>query len=465
MDTKATFFRPRRRGFFALCAAALLLFAGAVAAKDQKDKKGKRDPEKQLAKAQALYEQGKLGKAGQAFQLAAQYSKGKCLECLLGSFRCAAAGGRFDEAFLFAGAAMDAAEKAEEEEKLAVSEEVENVFRTALEATGGSDPDVLWGLIAVLGRRERASEIVRLAGTYLDTAEEKSLLCAADGRSALTEPEHLPVAAEVNEELRALGWDGPLLVSHRIRRPRLRNKSYNEGTGARMAGVVDRRGFLEDVRLVRPPPDKITGEVRDSVRRALFDPATYRGQRLAVCYPFSVRLPGQTTVADRAAAAAAPGSGTTTSALYNMVRDVTSADKIIELIENAGVSRLTPAQRAAVCAAQFDHDDLNRRFRGLDWPGPFFFDTDDVEDPVPLEAEQPEYTESAREAEVEGEVVLSTVVDETGRVVHIEVVATLPEGLTGQAVAAVRKWTFEPAVFAGRKISVCREVTLEFELD
>lgn len=462
MTRKETFLKRRRSGAV-VCVLAFLLLAPAPARaeKGDKKKKGKDDPETLVAEAQALAQRGKHEKAVRAFELAAEKSEKECLECFLGMFRSAVAGGRIGDAVQYAGSAMDAAEGAAADDKgEAVAKEVEAVFRRRLEASESADPDVVWGLLDALGRLGQAAEIVRLVRRHLVTEDEKSLLCAVDSRVSLSRPEALPLADEVNEQLRGLGWDGPFLVGDGFRRPRLRNRSYTAGNGARMAGVVDRRGFIQDVRVVRPPPTKITMDVEDRVRRALFDPATYRGRRIAVCYPFSVTLPGQISLAQKGGGAG-EDSGST-SALYNLIQGFDSADAILELVEKAGTQIALP-QRAAICAARDWHEELNDKLAALGWPGPYF-DTEDVQDPVPQQTPQPEYTEEARKAGVEGAVVLSTVVSETGRVVNVEVVERLPEGLSGQAVNGVRLWTFEPAVRAGKEVAVCRQVTVEFKL-
>lgn len=439
------------RSLFSVVLLVVFLVVPAMAGAKEKDEaKAAERREKQLAKARELYEHGRYEKAGRAFaELAA--AGDDCPECRLGAFRAAAADGRFDEAALWGGAVLDAA-KAEDE---AVREEVARVLGQAMESTAGADPDVLWGNIDVLARLGRSSEIVRLASTYLDTPEKKALICAADLRPALTDPASLPLAADINGQLRGLGWDGPLLVSDQIRRPRLRNRAYPEGAGARMAGVVDRTGFLHEVRLVRPPVAKVTPDLRDRVRRAMFDPATYQGRRIEVCYPFSVKL-ATAEEAAKAERAAAGGS------LYEIVHALDSVDAVMEMVQKAG-AQIGLAQRAAICAAQVDPRELNRQLRKADWQGPFL-DDDDVVDPVPQSTPPAEYTQEAREAGVEGKVVLSAVVDENGRVVNVEPVETLPGGLTGQAQAAVHGWTFKAATYEGVAIPVCREVSVEFKL-
>lgn len=438
--------------------ASLALFHGAAFA--EKGEKKKKDPAETLAKAQELYGAGKHKKAVATFELAIDQSEEVCLDCLVGLFRVAVARGSFENAVQYSGAALDAAESSAEDDGKALAAEVEGAYRQALAETGGADPDVIWGLLDVLSRLGRSAEIAGLAARHLGDEDKKTLICAADTRASLARREILPVAEEVNRELRAAGWDGPLLAASDMRSPKLRNRSYSEGKGARMSGVVDARGFLKDVRVVRPPPGKITMDVEDRLRRAFFDPATYRGRRVEVCYPFSVTLPGQINLAQQGGAA--DGSEAGGSALYLLIKGFESADAILELVEKAG-DQISLPQRAAICAAREWHDELNRRLAQLDWPGPYF-DTEAVEDPVPQNRQPAEYTDEARAAEVEGEVVLSTVISETGKVVHTEVLEPLPEGLSERAREAVSLWTFEPAELDGEKIAVCRKIVVTFKL-
>jgi TonB family protein len=64
--------------------------------------------------------------------------------------------------------------------------------------------------------------------------------------------------------------------------------------------------------------------------------------------------------------------------------------------------------------------------------------------PVLVMSVEPDYPELARQAELEGEVGLLIVVDETGRVERAKVVRSV-HGLDEAAVAAVLQWRFEPA--------------------
>jgi protein TonB len=82
---------------------------------------------------------------------------------------------------------------------------------------------------------------------------------------------------------------------------------------------------------------------------------------------------------------------------------------------------------------------------------------------VPGTRVQPVYTELARQAHVQGVVVLQATIDERGNVLDIRVLKTLPMGLTAEAVKAVSQWKFTPATLHGRPVRVYFSVTVQFE--
>jgi protein TonB len=77
---------------------------------------------------------------------------------------------------------------------------------------------------------------------------------------------------------------------------------------------------------------------------------------------------------------------------------------------------------------------------------------------------EPQYTGEARNAGVEGTVVLRAVFAADGTVQHILVVRSLPHGLTEQAVAAARKIKFTPAIKDGRPVSQFIQIEYNFNL-
>ncbi len=85
--------------------------------------------------------------------------------------------------------------------------------------------------------------------------------------------------------------------------------------------------------------------------------------------------------------------------------------------------------------------------------------------PVRIAGPDPAYTEPARRARVTGVVILEAVLDRDGRVTEIEVLKSLPLGLTRSAVDAVSRWRFEPATLDGQPVAVIYNLTVRFELD
>ena len=76
-----------------------------------------------------------------------------------------------------------------------------------------------------------------------------------------------------------------------------------------------------------------------------------------------------------------------------------------------------------------------------------------------------EYTDEAIEAGVEGVVGLGVSIDEEGCVVDVEVLESLPNGLTENAVAAMRRAVFRPAVEDGEPVGATYRTAVRFSLD
>ena len=77
---------------------------------------------------------------------------------------------------------------------------------------------------------------------------------------------------------------------------------------------------------------------------------------------------------------------------------------------------------------------------------------------------EPQYTEEARRNQTIGTVLLSAVFSNSGQVVQIHAVRTLPFGLTEQAIAAARQIRFEPAMKGGHAVSVFMQLEYNFNL-
>ena len=76
----------------------------------------------------------------------------------------------------------------------------------------------------------------------------------------------------------------------------------------------------------------------------------------------------------------------------------------------------------------------------------------------------PEYSTEARQAKYQGTVVLSMIVDASGRPREIQVARSLGMGLDEKAVEAVRQWRFDPAMKDGKPVAVSVSIEVAFRL-
>lgn len=81
-----------------------------------------------------------------------------------------------------------------------------------------------------------------------------------------------------------------------------------------------------------------------------------------------------------------------------------------------------------------------------------------------LSREEPQYTDAAREHQVEGTVVLRAIFAADGTVQHILVLHPLPYGLTEKAIKAARQIKFVPATKDGRPVSQFIQIEYNFNL-
>jgi TonB family protein len=95
---------------------------------------------------------------------------------------------------------------------------------------------------------------------------------------------------------------------------------------------------------------------------------------------------------------------------------------------------------------------------GVHRPGTF------VSSPIVLAKKEPEYSEAARLAGLEGTVVLKDVIAEDGSAQQIRVVRPLGLGLDENAVDAVRTWHFAPGGYQGRPAPVQIDLAVDFFL-
>jgi protein TonB len=77
---------------------------------------------------------------------------------------------------------------------------------------------------------------------------------------------------------------------------------------------------------------------------------------------------------------------------------------------------------------------------------------------------RPLYPDIARNAHVEGTVILEAVLDTSGNITQLRVVRSVPL-LDHAALDAVRQWKYTPTVYGGRPVSVLMTITIRFTLN
>jgi TonB family protein len=87
-----------------------------------------------------------------------------------------------------------------------------------------------------------------------------------------------------------------------------------------------------------------------------------------------------------------------------------------------------------------------------------------VTSPTLLTKVDPDYSEEARKARLQGTVLLRIEVDTQGRAQHINVTQSLGLGLDERAVDAVKKWKFLPGKVNGKPAPVIAYVEVNFRL-
>jgi protein TonB len=76
---------------------------------------------------------------------------------------------------------------------------------------------------------------------------------------------------------------------------------------------------------------------------------------------------------------------------------------------------------------------------------------------------EPKYPPLARQARVQGSVVLRAIISRSGTIENLQVLSGHPL-LTGSAVDAVKQWRYRPYILNGEPVDVETEVTVNFIL-
>ena len=88
-----------------------------------------------------------------------------------------------------------------------------------------------------------------------------------------------------------------------------------------------------------------------------------------------------------------------------------------------------------------------------------------VHRPQPLYRPSPGYTESARDAGIEGTVIVNAILDTEGCVVSSTIVKSLDPDLDQSVLDTLRYWAFKPANLEGQPVEVHYSLTVNFKRD
>ncbi len=105
---------------------------------------------------------------------------------------------------------------------------------------------------------------------------------------------------------------------------------------------------------------------------------------------------------------------------------------------------------------------LQKTLQGNYVPPPPHVLLGDIGDPI--QKTEPEYTDEARIAELEGTVVLAAEIDESGLAQDLHVAESVGLGLDEEAIEAVKQWSFRPAVNPDPRMKTVTQIHVDFRL-
>ena len=77
---------------------------------------------------------------------------------------------------------------------------------------------------------------------------------------------------------------------------------------------------------------------------------------------------------------------------------------------------------------------------------------------------EPDYTQEAKDAKIQGRVMLSAIIDVDGKAHEVKVEEGLDAGLDANAVSAIGAWVFEPAQRNNEPVPVAVKIEVNFRL-
>jgi TonB family protein len=84
--------------------------------------------------------------------------------------------------------------------------------------------------------------------------------------------------------------------------------------------------------------------------------------------------------------------------------------------------------------------------------------------PKVIEKSEPQYTDEAREAKIEGKVALSVVIGTDGVAHDIKIVKSLDSGLDTSAITSIKTWKFQPGMKDSKPVQVRAMIEVNFQL-
>lgn len=87
-----------------------------------------------------------------------------------------------------------------------------------------------------------------------------------------------------------------------------------------------------------------------------------------------------------------------------------------------------------------------------------------VTKPIVIHQEDPEFSDEARKAHFQGEVIVMIEVDPTGHVVNPRIVKSAGLGLDEKSIEAALKWTFKPGTLNGKPVTTRATISMSFHL-
>ncbi len=87
-----------------------------------------------------------------------------------------------------------------------------------------------------------------------------------------------------------------------------------------------------------------------------------------------------------------------------------------------------------------------------------------VSPPSLIKKVQPEYSDEARKAHLEGKVVLEIIIGSDGKARDVKILRSLGLGLDERAITAVNAWEFGPSMKDGQPVNVQAQIDLNFRM-